>query len=235
VRIVMNHITRMGGVRICVAGIDPEVSEHVRPTTPADDPITRVLLQEEGGPLAIGSEVELGDVEPDGSAPEVEDHCFQTAKLEYVRDVDHDEFLDLLDQMAAADLHTAFGPDLKRHGWKYAIDLGEGSASLAVIRSITTPILEIDRQYGEKLQLRWADPDPLTFLSVTDVRFYEDDHKTIREDLVDDVNQRLARDVGCSLMLGVARPWRKPGDSRERHWLQLNGLVLDDRPTGDDP
>lgn len=234
-RIVMNHITRMSGDRICIAGIDPDETVHVRPTTPADDLITRALLQAQGGPLAIGAEVELGDVEPDGEPPELEDHRFQTADLEYVRDLDGDEFLDLLDRMAAADLHTAFGPDLKRHGWKYAIDLGEGSASLAVIRSVTTPILEIDRQYGEKLQLRWEDPDPLTFLSVTDVRFYEDDHKTIRGDTVDDVNQRLQRDVGCSLMLGVARPWRKPGDTRERHWLQLNGLVLDDRPTGDDP
>jgi hypothetical protein len=31
-------------------------------------------------------------------------------------------------------------------------------------------------------------------------------------------------------MLGVARPSREPGDTRERHWLQLNGLVLEDVP-----
>lgn len=141
----------------------------------------------------------------------------------------------LLDQIAAPNLLAAFGPALKRHDWKYAIDVGRGRASLAVIRSVTMPILEIDRKFQEKLQLRWEDPDPLTYLSVTDVRFYEDDHKTIREDNVDEVNERLARGVGCFLMLGVARPWRKPGDTRERHWLQLNGLVLDDRSTGDDP
>lgn len=234
-RIVMNHITRMRGERICIAGIDTEEAEHVRPTTPADDPITRELLQVHGGPLAIGAEVELGDVEPDGAAPEVEDHRFQTVELEHVRDLDDDEFLGLLEELAAADLHAAFGPDLKRRDWKYAIDVGKGSASLAVIRSVTMPILEINRKYEEKLQLRWEDPDPLTYLSVTDVRFYEEDHKTIREEIVDDANNRLVRGVGCFLMLGVARPFRASGDTRERHWLQLNGLVLDDRPTGDIP
>lgn len=132
--------------------------------------------------MAVGAEVELGDVEPVGSAPEVEDHRFKTAELEHVRDLPDDEFLELLEQVAAANLQAAFGSALKRHGWKYAIDLGEGSASLAVIRSVATPILEIDRKYEKKLQLRWEDPDPLTYLSVTDVRFYEDDHKTIRED-----------------------------------------------------
>jgi hypothetical protein len=70
----------MRGERICIAGIDPEEAEHVRPTTPADDPITRELLQVHGGPLAIGAEVELSDVEPDGAAPEVEDHRFQTVE-----------------------------------------------------------------------------------------------------------------------------------------------------------
>jgi hypothetical protein len=78
-------------------------------------------------------------------------------------------------------------------------------------------------------------PDPLTYLSVIDVRFYEDDHKTIREDTVDDVNERLAYGIGCFLMLGVARPWHAPRDTQERHWLQLNGLALDNGPTGDDP
>ncbi len=36
-------------------------------------------------------------------------------------------------------------------------------------------------------------------------------------------------------MLGLAHPKKMPSDDRERHWLQLNGLVLDDRPVGDVP
>lgn len=234
-RIVMNHITRMGGDRICVAGIDPETLDHIRPTTPPDDLITRELLQKEGGPLVIGAEVDLGDVEPDGSPPEVEDHRFDTAELGHVRDLEDDEFLNLLHEIAAPGLEAAFGRALKRHGWKYAIDVGGGSASLAVVRSVTMPALEVDRQYEEKLQLKWKDPEQQTYLPVTDIRFYEDDHKTIREDAVDDVNKRLAYGIGCFLMLGVARPWKSPSDTEERHWLQLNGLVLDDRATGDSP
>jgi hypothetical protein len=198
-RIVMNHITRMSDERICIAGVDPTATEHVRPTTPPEDLITRTLLQAEGGPLAIGAEVELGDVEPEGSPPEVEDHRFETANLEYVRDLPDEEFLELLSEVSAADVEDAFGPALERQGWKYAIDAGAGSDSLGVVRSLTHPMLEIDRRYGKKLQLRWEDPDPLTYLSVTDVRFYEEDHRRIREDIVEDVNRRLARGVPCWL------------------------------------
>jgi Dual OB-containing domain len=233
-RIVLNHITRMSKPRICIAGIDPDTGEHVRPTTPPADLITRELLAHQGGPISMGAEVELGDVHAEGTAPETEDHRFSTHALQHVRDLADDEFLDLLDRAAAQDLTTAFGPSLRRHKWKYAIDPGGGRRSLAVLRCTKTPRLELDRRYG-KLQLRWSDPDPPTYLSVTDVRFYQADHKRIREDVVDDVARRLRRGVGCSLMLGVARPWQHPGDTKERHWLQLNGIVLEDHPTGDQP
>jgi hypothetical protein len=36
-------------------------------------------------------------------------------------------------------------------------------------------------------------------------------------------------------MLGLTRQWSKPGENHERHWLQLNGLCLTDRPVGDLP
>jgi hypothetical protein len=44
-RIVLNHITRFTGTRICIAGVELAELEHVRPTTPSSDPITRELLR----------------------------------------------------------------------------------------------------------------------------------------------------------------------------------------------
>ena len=79
------------------------------------------------------------------------------------------------------------------------------------------------------------DLDPAPELSVADVRFYEADHKTIRKDLVRDVNARIEDGVGVFLMLGLPHAMQMSWDDRERHWLQLNGLVLDDRPVGDAP
>lgn len=36
-------------------------------------------------------------------------------------------------------------------------------------------------------------------------------------------------------MFGLARAWQKPGDDEERHWLQVNGLCLEDAPLGSEP
>ena len=73
-RIIVNHVTRMKtDSRICVAGINPETFEHVRPTRPQTDPITRALLREEGGPFGMGAVVDLGKVVPEPSPPETEE------------------------------------------------------------------------------------------------------------------------------------------------------------------
>jgi hypothetical protein len=93
--------------------------------------------------------------------------------------------------------------------------------------------LEIDR-YG-KLQVRFNDVSPPSYLSVTDVRFCEEDHVTIKTSVVEDVNRRLRRGVHAFLMFGLARAYEAPTDDRERHWLQLNGLCLADRPAQDIP
>jgi len=128
-------------------------------------------------------------------------------------------------------LHELFGDELGRHNWTYAVDKGCGTASLGVLRVRRKPDLEIDDRYG-KLRLRLNDEKKPAFLPVTDVRFVEADHKTIKADVVADVRARMQRGVGVLLMLGLARAFQKPGDDCERHWLQVNGICMTDRPLG---
>jgi len=233
-RIVVNHLTRMGSPRICVAGIDPETLEHVRPTTPPTDLITRRLLRENGGPFRVGASVELGPVMPRPSPPETEDHDFYTHRATHVEDLPADEFLSLLEAVSAQTLGEAFGPDLERIRWKYAVDPGCGIRSLAVVPIRGRPVLEVDERYG-KLQLRFDDPAGRAYLGVTDVRMFEEDQVTPSPKIVGDVARRLRKGVDGYLMLGLARAYKAPSDDRERHWLQLNGIVLADRPVGDQP
>lgn len=233
-RVVVNHLTRMTAPRICVAGIETETLGHVRPTTPAYDLITRRLLRQEGGVFRVGAVVDLGPVTPEPAPPESEDHRFQTNRARHVEDLAGREFLALLDEVASPSLEDGFGPELERVGWKYAVEAGRGDRSLAVLKARRQPVLEIDAKYG-RLQLQFNDPDQRTYLSVTDVRFVEADHVTIRRDVVADVARRLRSGVAAFLMLGLTRAYQGPRDDRERHWLQLNGLVLEDRPVGDAP
>ena len=87
----------------------------------------------------------------------------------------------------------------------------------------------------EKLRLTIPDMEHAPALSVTDVRFVEADHKTIRTDIVKDVNDRLAAGTDTFLMLGLARAVKLSWDTEERHWLQVNGMCLVDRPVGPRP
>ncbi len=233
-RIVVNHVTRMRAPRICVAGIDVETGAHVRPTTPASAPLTRSLLRPAGGPFGIGAIVDLGRVEPRPSPPECEDHRFRPSRARHIEDLSAADFLDALSRVSAASLEDGFGPSLERVGWKYAVEAGAGDRSLAVVRAVRRPVLDIDRTYG-RLQLRFNDSDPPAYLPVTDLRFYETDQATICRDLVADVARRLKAGVDAYLMLGLARAYRAQDDDRGRHWLQLNGLCLADRPVGSRP
>jgi hypothetical protein len=231
-RIVLNHLTRMDAPRICIAGIDPRANRHVRPITGHSNPLTRDLLASEGGPFAIGTLVELGEVTPHPEAPETEDHLFRPERARVLGQLSPNRYLELLNEHARHRLDEIFGEELGRHNWTYAVDKGCGGASLGVLRVRRKPDLEIDDRYG-KLRLRLNDEQKPAFLPVTDVRFVEADHKTIKADVLADVRARMQRGVGVLLMLGLARAFQKSDDDCERHWLQVNGVCMTDRPLGE--
>lgn len=219
----------MTSPRICIAGIEVDSKEHLRPVTAANDLITRSLLVEEGGSLKLGAGLELGPTRPIPNRPETEDHYSETRNFEVLGVLGGKEYLDLLDQVEEADLASAFGPGLVRDGNTYAMELGGGDHSLACIRAGDQDRLSIE--FGT-LYLRASEG---ARIKVTDARLFEPDQKTVRTEVVRDVNARLADGVEARLMFGLSRPWRKPDDNEERHWLQLNGICLEDDPLSEMP
>jgi hypothetical protein len=232
-RMVVTQLTRMRAPRICVAGIDPDTGRHVRPTTASEHPLTLELLAEEGGPFALGALLELGAVTPDPRPPESEDHLFDPKSARLLGQLSSARYLELLSGHAHDRLHKIFGDELMRHGRNYAIDKGCGTASLGVLRARRRPHLQVDG-YG-KLRLRLRGEGRPASLPVTDVRFVESDHSTIRTEVVADVGARMRRGIEALLMLGLARAFQAQGDEHERHWLQVNGICMEDRPLGDVP
>ena len=213
--------------RICVAGVDLGTQRHVRPITGKAHTMTRDMLVENGGPFQIGAVVELGSVRPNPSPPEVEDHWFWPDQAKRVARLSADEYLELMDEIASDDLDAVLGSALQRHGWKYAVDAGTGAASLGVLRASAMRVEVND--FGS-LQVRLDDVESRAYIPITDLRYYQEDQATVREDAVEDTNRRLRRGVHAFLMLGLARAWTKPGDDNERHWLQVNGICLSDDP-----
>jgi hypothetical protein len=66
----------------------------------------------------------------------------------------------------------------------------------------------------------------LCSLSVTDIRLYEADHQTPKENLIKQINRRMQDGNPVILSLGLTRPFRPDDDTVEQHWLQLNNIHL---------
>jgi hypothetical protein len=233
-RIVLTHLTRMDAPRICIAGIDPDTGHHIRPTTGRSNPLTRAFLAEEHRPFALGALVELGETKPNPNPPEVEDHLFWPERARVLGRLSPQRYLDLLRVNAQHNLQAIFGRELQRQNRTYAVDKGRGTASLGVLRAQRKPDIRIDHYGKLRLQLQRAGESP-AYLPVTDMRFVEPDHKTIRQDVLADVKTRMKHGIEVYLMLGLTRAFLKDGDDRERHWLQVNGICMADRPLGERP
>lgn len=218
----------MSAPRICIAGVDEASDTHIRPISGKVNPLTRDLLSENGGPVELGGVVDLGEVKPAPGAPETEDHWFWPDRAKLVGALSPDDYLALIDGHCVDDITEVFGEALIRHDWNWAVDEHEGEASLGCLRVHRRPDLQVN-EYGS-LRLRLNDPEKPAFLSVTDLRFVEDDHSTLRTDVIDDVRARMRRGVHVRLMVGLARPYQASRDDRRRHWVQVNGICMEDNP-----
>lgn len=228
-RIVVNHLTRMGTPVICVAGIDLDTGRHVRPITKGG--LTRNHLRENGGPFALGGIVDLGETTPNPSPPEVEDHWFWPDRARLVKMMSPEDYWSTLEGAAHDSLEDAFGSSLVRRNWKFAVDEGTGQCSLACLRAHEGSELAVDERDGrEKLTLKLRHPDKPTYLSVTDLRFCEADHQTLARERIEQVAERLRAGAKAIVMLGLARAFQASGDDRPRHWLQANGICLAEDP-----
>jgi len=221
----------MTGPRICVAGIDTATYQHIRPVTPPGDPLTRELLRENGGPFGAGALVDIGGVTACPDAPEMEDHAFDATHAKRVSDVADADYLELLGAIGETDMQAAFGSALVEvRPCKFAVPAERGERSLAVVPVIASKL----RVRSDKLYLQLKAPATPADLRVTDVRFYTAD-LTIRRDVVDDVNRRLASGTRAYAMLGLARAIYDDATGEDLHWLMANGLCLVDRAVGDLP
>ena len=162
--------------------------------------LTTELLRPNGGPFDLGSVVDLGPTTHAGHPPELEDYRFDPSQARWLFDENPDDFWDLLDGLARDSLEEIFGPEL---------ELWDESGTVRLVLDYLMPSVD---------------------LSVNDLRLYEKDHRTPRQDLASSVQSRLAAGVEVILGVGLTRPWRKRGDTDELHWLQVNNIHLKDAP-----
>ena len=119
-KIAVTHLTRMQRGYMCVAGVDVDTGEHVRPVLPQQR-LSTDLCARRGGPFDMAVVVDLGLVRPVPSRPELEDHEFLPSNVRAVQPIDSQLFWDMLEYLAKPSLRQVFGPDLRRAGKESAL------------------------------------------------------------------------------------------------------------------
>jgi hypothetical protein len=229
VRIVITHLTRMDQHHVCVAGVELETAQHVRPILPHGQ-LGRDVLLSEGGVFGIAAVAELHSVRRVGLAPAVEDAYFDLRASRLIGTGGAENFWKVLTRVANRRLTAIFGHSLARHDGRCIVPLGEGLASLGCLVPATPPRLYVN----ERGRLRLDLDDGLVEVRtpVTDLRLREMDHETLRMDAINDLARRLAGGTQCILSVGLTRAWPSPADGVKRHWLQVNNIHLLDDPVG---
>lgn len=209
-RIVVTDVTRMMEGYCCVAGIDRDTGEHIRPVL--SERLRRDLLAP-SGPFALGAIVDLGEVQDAGSAPMVEDRRFEPGEARRTGTLAPDQFWDLVLAGSRRRLRDIFSD---------ALACSRG-------RRAEPPTLDVEEYDEPRLKMRFTDDDLGDLnLPVTDIRFFDERHELLAG-VVTHTATRLRRGQ-CVVGVGLGRAWSPQHGQPERHWLQVNGVHLADDP-----
>ncbi len=218
-QIVINHLTKMQPGYICVAGIDMDDEEHLRPTLGRR--LEDTMAERHGGVFAIGEIVDLGKATYVGTPPEVEDHRFDPDKLEYVDTMSPPKFWKLLSAVSRGSLEDIFGPNLEQCGNSYAIPEGKGAASLGCLIPKERPTIYVDP--WNKLSILLENKGFTARIKVNDLRMHKRDG-TVNQRVANAAISRLDNGEKIILSVGLARAFTAYNDTQRRHWLQVNNI-----------
>jgi hypothetical protein len=222
-QVVINHLTRMQPGYVCTAGLELTTGQPVRPMVAGG--LTRALLAEEGGCLALRVVLDLGPTQFLGRVPEIEDRQCDPAQFRILDHLDLPAFLARNAAAAKEALADLFGDELQPQGRTRAIPENHGLRSLGCCWARDCQLIIVDRGGGPRLKLHWRDRDDELLTAVADLRFYEPDHRTLRTELIHATNQQLGQSPRTLLAVGLSRPYRPSESDSAMHWLQVNNLL----------
>ena len=235
-RIVVNHLTRMRGGYVCVAGVDPDTLEHVRPIL-QHGALPFELLARYGGPFDMARIVEIGTPRPAPEKPHVEDYVVVPSQARSRRSLPADQFWDLLGRLSKTSLRDIFGSELRPVGQSSCgTDPGKGAASLGCFRPARTPRLcYLPKGPSGRPQVRLGICDGRfeVLPSVTDIRLYQEDHITPDREMIQKISDRMQSGEAVILSVGLTRAFASSRRRQETplHWLQVNNVHLESDPT----
>jgi hypothetical protein len=234
-RIVVNHLTRMRGGHICVAGVDVQTDRHVRPVLRFGS-LTPAMLARNHGPFDIANVVDLGAVERRPKPPHVEDHVFSARNAEFLDRLGAEEFWALLYAVSKPRLRDIFGEELRSMGRSSCgAPAGQGKTSLGCFwpsRRQRPPYVERGRDGRLRVRIRIDDGELCRAVAVNDLRLYREDLATPDTAALGRIADRLRSPGAVILSVGLTRAFSSSTQREDEpvHWLQVNNVHLEDDP-----
>jgi hypothetical protein len=227
--ILITDVTRMGGDRVCVAGLD-HWGNGIRPILPYPHQIVEHDLYIDESSLIRPRAVVNLFVEPlpDCIPPHAEDHIWPSANhVEPLRHADDKVWRTILNQSCRPSVQDIFGTDLLHNNRNVAP--GSGTRSLGTIKpkgihQFIYKTVEYDGRPQHDYRLHFFDPDDRYFpIKVTDLTLQNyADYLHLNDGLsqaeVSEKLTRLFKRAEVFLRIGLTRPYEG------WCWLQVNGI-----------
>jgi hypothetical protein len=210
-RIVVNHLTRMQRGFICVAGLDMQTRQHVRPVMQRR--LSTDFLLRQRGPFEMAHEV---------------DHRHALS----VRTLKPGDFWNLLRLASQPHLSDIFGAELSATEFACSVPSGQGKASLGCMVPVGRPTLYSNARLerADQIRMRFSDGVLRVDAAVTDIRLFANDYVTPDLVVMKQVNERIQAGIGVILSIGLTRPFTPSPERAPQHWLQVNNIHLEDNP-----
>jgi hypothetical protein len=215
-KIIITDLTRFANQdKVCIAGINPETNESIRPMPY----IQKSFCQKHN--ILPGAIIEADFTPRVCRAPHTEDKSI--ANLKFLGPCSSDEFKRLLKNTSFNSVEEGFKIPLT-HGQKHIPHDTPPDLSIITL-SLNPQRLEIVKDRYGKLRVNFTDLSGKAFhyLSITDLGFFEYAERHAAEDAIDDLNDFIHAQEELYIRLGLSRT-HQSDDGRNGFWLQVNGV-----------
>lgn len=217
-KIIITDLTRFAKKDIvCIAGVNPETNECIRPMPYIPKASCQKL------DILPGAIIE-GDFTPCAcTAPHTEDK--NGANLKFLGPCSLEEFKRILENTSFNSVEEGFGVTLDPGQKHIPYDEPPGKSIITLPIDQNQFNIVVDDYNPGKLRVIFTDHTGKSFryLSITDLGFFEYAERHAAEDKINELNVFIHSQEELYIRLGLSRI-HKTNDGRNGFWLQVNGI-----------
>ena len=215
--IIITDLTRFHGNDVCIAGIDSETYECIRPMPYISEKICEKMNILPGCVLS-GNFTPFPKTEP----PHTEDRRHSNLKL--AAPCTSEDFYDLLSETEEESIEEGFDVELN-HGQKHIPLDNPPDHSLITIKVDPESISFVENSYRPgDLKIHFTDPSGLNFryMPINDLGYYNHMKNKGIASFIFNINPFIKRQDDVFLRIGLTREYK----IQDKHgfWIQVNGI-----------